>query len=89
MEKRFVVTAVNGIHARPATIIVNEAFKFKCDLELGVDGVFVDLKSIMGVMSLGVYSNKIITIVAKGIDEEQALEGITNVLKTQKLAKEL
>lgn len=89
MEKRFVITAVNGLHARPATIIVNEAVKFDCDLLLGVDNVFVDLKSIMGVMSLGVYSNKEITIVANGSDEEEALEAITNVLKNQRLAKEL
>ena len=89
MEKSFIVTAVNGIHARPATIIVNEAVRFDCDLQLGCDGIFVDLKSIMGVMSLGVYSNKVITIVATGSDAEQALEGLSNVLSTQKLAKEL
>lgn len=89
MEKKFIVTAVNGLHARPATIIVNEAVKFDCDLYLGVDKTFVDLKSIMGVMSLGVYANKEITIQAIGDDAQLALNRIAEVLREQKLAKEI
>ena len=58
MEKRdFNITAETGIHARPATILVQTASKFASDITLTYNGKSVNLKSIMGVMSLGVGQN--------------------------------
>ena len=55
MEKRdFHVVADTGIHARPATLLVQTASKFNSDVNLEYKGKSVNLKSIMGVMSLGV-----------------------------------
>ena len=54
MEKRdFTITAETGIHARPATILVQTASKYTSDVSLSYNGKSVNLKSIMGVMSLG------------------------------------
>ena len=53
MEKReFTITSETGIHARPATILVQAASKFSSDITLSYEGKSVNLKSIMGVMSL-------------------------------------
>ncbi|MFR5748553.1 MAG: HPr family phosphocarrier protein, partial [Thomasclavelia spiroformis] len=49
----FVVSDPVGLHARPATILVNQASKFTSDIKLVYNGKEVNLKSIMGVMSLG------------------------------------
>ncbi len=55
MEKRdFTITSETGIHARPATILVQAASKYNSDVTLSYEGKSVNLKSIMGVMSLGV-----------------------------------
>ena len=55
MEKReFHIVAETGIHARPATLLVQAASKFNSDINLEYNGKSVNLKSIMGVMSLGV-----------------------------------
>lgn len=87
--KRFKVTAEAGIHARPATILVNEAVKYKCDVDLAIESKVVNLKSIMGVMSLGIYNGEIISILCNGEDEDIALARITDTLYEMKLAKEI
>lgn len=47
----------------------------------------VNLKSIMGVMSLGVGKDAEITIYAEGSDEKEAIEAITDVLSKEGLTK--
>ena len=52
MEKKsFKITNESGIHARPATILVNQAMEYDCDIFLSAMKKKVDFKSIMGVMS--------------------------------------
>lgn len=43
-----------GLHARPATVAVNAASKFKSEVKVAYKGRSVNMKSIMGVMSLGI-----------------------------------
>ena len=70
--KNFRITNETGIHARPATALVNVAMEFECDITLSALKKSVDLKSIMGVMSLGIYSGTTIEIKAVGADEVEA-----------------
>ncbi|TFE00332.1 phosphocarrier protein HPr [Jeotgalibacillus salarius] len=85
-QKTFTVTAETGIHARPATILVQNASKFDSDIQLEYKGKKVNLKSIMGVMSLGVGKDAEITIFADGSDEEEALASLEETLKSEGLA---
>lgn len=82
--KLFVVDPV-GLHARPATVAVNAASKYKCDVKLGFNGKTVNMKSIMGVMSLGVPTQSEITIACEGEDEDVAIASIESILKEQKV----
>jgi phosphocarrier protein HPr len=70
-----------GIHARPATNIVSIAEKFNADLSLEYQGKSVNMKSIMGVMALGVPCNSVITITAEGNDELEAIVEIEASMK--------
>lgn len=85
--KQITVTVVDpvGLHARPATVAVNAASKYKCEVKIAYMGRSVNMKSIMGVMSLGIPTQSEITITCDGEDEEEALEKIYDVLKTQKV----
>lgn len=74
-----------GLHARPATVAVNAASKFKCDVKVAFKGRSVNMKSIMGVMSLGIPTQSEITITCEGDDEEVAIATIEEVLRTQKV----
>ena len=88
MEKRdFHIIAETGIHARPATLLVQAASKFGSDINLEYNGKSVNLKSIMGVMSLGVGQNADVTITAEGDDEKAALDAIADTMKKEGLAE--
>lgn len=80
MTKEFIVANEQGLHARPATMIVNLANSFKSDIKLTYNGVSVDMKSIMGVLSLGVKRGSQITITAEGEDHLEAMKAISNQL---------
>ena len=86
MEKReFNIIAETGIHARSATLLVQAASKFNSDINLEYKGKSVNLKSIMGVMSLGVGQNASVTITAKGDDEKEALDAVAETMKKEGL----
>lgn len=88
MEKRdFHITAETGIHARPATMLVQAASKYESDINLEYNGKSVNLKSIMGVMSLGVGQGADVTITIEGSDEEEAMEGIVATMASEGLGE--
>ncbi|WP_416827068.1 phosphocarrier protein HPr [Ectobacillus polymachus] len=87
MEKIFKVTSDSGIHARPATLLVNTASKFNSEINLAYAGKTVNLKSIMGVMSLGIQEGAEIKITANGDDAGQALAAIEETLKKEGLGE--
>ena len=87
MEKKsFNVVADTGIHARPATLLVQTASKFASDINLEYKGKSVNLKSIMGVMSLGVGQCADVTISAEGADEKEAIAAITETMVKEGLS---
>ena len=87
VQKTFHVIDETGIHARPATLLVQTAGKFSSDINLEYNGKKVNLKSIMGVMSLGIGAGSDITISAEGSDEQDALNAIEETLTKEGLAK--
>lgn len=80
-EQTFTITADTGVHARPATLLVNKAGQYQSEVEVSYNGKTVNLKSIMGVMSLGVPKGAEIKVSATGGDEEEALTGVADVIK--------
>jgi phosphocarrier protein HPr len=86
-EKQFKVVADTGIHARPATLLVQTASRFDSEIQLEYKGKKVNLKSIMGVMSLGVGQGADITISAEGNDANDALNSLEETLKKEGLAE--
>jgi phosphocarrier protein len=86
-EKQFKVIADTGIHARPATLLVQTASKFDSEINLEYKCKKVNLKSIMGVMSLGIGQGADIAISAEGSDNEEALRSLEELLKKEGLAE--
>ena len=89
VKKSFKITCETGIHARPATTLVNVVMGFKSDVTLCALKKEVDFKSIMGVMSLGIYSGTIIEVECDGIDEAEAIEAISAKIVALGLGKEI
>ncbi|MDF0725439.1 phosphocarrier protein HPr [Cytobacillus sp. S13-E01] len=86
-EKTFKVTSESGIHARPATVLVQAAGKFNSDINLEFNGKKVNLKSIMGVMSLAIQQGAEIKIIAEGSDEEEAIATLTDTMVKEGLGE--
>ena len=87
MKQKFVIISEYGLHARPATRLVNQAMSYESELSLTAFNRSVNLKSIMGVMSLGIYHGEVIEITAEGSDAEEAIKGITDFLVAEGLGK--
>lgn len=77
----YIITDNEGIHARPAGMLVKLATTFTSKITIGKDGKDVDLKRILSVMSLGCKKGHTITITASGEDEDAAIEAIQLFLK--------
>lgn len=87
IEKTFTVTTETGIHARPATSLVQTASRFSCDITFEYGEKQVNLKSIMGVMSLGVPKGAKFKIATNGTDEEEAIQALEDTLKNEGLGE--
>ena len=72
-----------GIHARPAGILVKAIAKKTSDIKIKKAGDTreVNAKSIMAVMSLGVKKGNEVIITSEGEDEEDAIAEIQKVLE--------
>ena len=62
----YTITDKDGIHARPAGMLVKEASKFSSDISIEAKGNTADAKKIFSVMTLGVKYDDEITITANG-----------------------
>ena len=65
-----------GLHARPASIFVREASKFKSTIKVRNGAREANAKSILNVLTLGEDMGSVITISAEGEDAEQALQAL-------------
>jgi phosphocarrier protein HPr len=82
VSKEVVVNNGTGLHARPATLLVKKASSFKSDVSIEFNGKKANVKSLIGVLSLGVTKGANITVLASGDDETLAVEEIANLIAT-------
>lgn len=80
-EFTYTIKDPEGIHARPAGLLVKEAAKFKSKLTLKAGAKSVDLKRIFAVMTLGVKTGTQVTVTAEGADEAAAIAALSANLK--------
>lgn len=78
IKESVVIENETGLHARPATEISKIAMKYKCDINLIVNGKKVNAKSPLMIMAAGIKSKTEIEIECDGEDEEKALEEMKN-----------
>ena len=70
-----------GLHTRPAATIVKLAAKYKCEFYLNKDGLHINGKSIIGVMTLAAEKGSEIVLSFDGEDEAEASREITDYFK--------
>ena len=70
-----------GLHARPATFFIQKANEYKCALWVEKDERRVNAKSLLGVLSLGIVGGTTIQLIADGVDEEEAIDGLVRLIE--------
>ena len=81
VSKEVVVNNGTGLHARQATLLVKKASAFKSDVSIEFNGKKANVKSLIGVLSLGVTKGAAITVSATGDDETLACEEIAKLIE--------
>ncbi|PKK86802.1 MAG: phosphocarrier protein HPr [Tenericutes bacterium HGW-Tenericutes-8] len=81
MEKEIIVKSTTGLHASLAVKIVQTASKYAVNIELHYKDKVVDLKSILGLMSLAIPKGENVRIVASGQNAEEAINEISAILE--------
>ena len=79
-EKKATILKSVGLHARPATLLIQKANEFRCSIWIEKDDRRVNAKSLLGVLSLGVAQGVTISIIADGSDEAQAVDTLCELI---------
>lgn len=78
-----IIQNANGLHARPAAMLVKTAQKFTADVQIEKDGNLVNAKSIMALMMLAAGPQSELTIHADGADEQQAVDAVCELINNK------
>ena len=71
-----------GLHARPATFFIHKSNEFKSSIWVEKDERRVNAKSLLGVLSLGIVGGTEITVIADGVDEEEAVNSLVKLVES-------
>jgi phosphocarrier protein HPr len=80
-EFQYVITDPEGIHARPAGLLVKTASQFESAVTIEKDGKQADAKRIFAVMGLAAKQGQQLTVKVDGADEDTAASEIERFLK--------
>jgi len=78
IEKKVKIINDAGLHTRPAATIVKLAAKFDSDFYIIRDGMSINGKSIIGVMTLAAEKGSELLLRFDGSDEEEAMKTIVD-----------
>ncbi len=78
-SRAVVVNNQQGIHARPADLLVRLAKQYQSKINLVKENQRVDAKSILELLTLGAVQGTPLVIEAEGPDAEQALDALTEL----------
>jgi phosphocarrier protein HPr len=80
-ERTFVIVNQLGLHARAAAQLVQIANRHRSEIHVEKDGVDVNGKSIMGVLTLAAGKGSTIQVACEGEDADHAMEALAKVIE--------
>jgi phosphocarrier protein len=82
LSRTFVIINSLGLHARAAAQLVQTANRFRSEVLVEKDGMEVNGKSIMGVLTLAAARGAQITVSAEGDDSDQVLQALAKIIES-------
>lgn len=83
LSREVVVASENGLHARPAGKLAQEAQSFEADILLVHDDQQVDAKSILDILTLAASAGSVVELRATGADAEAALDKLEKLFRNR------
>jgi phosphocarrier protein len=81
ISEKIIIRNEVGLHARPASEFVRIAERYSVNVRLGKDGIWVNGKSILAILTLAAEKGSEITLEVKGKDEAVAFKALKAVLE--------
>ncbi len=85
MRREYIIIDEAGLHARPASLLVQAAGKFPNNILIEYKDKKLTLKSIMAVMSLGVPQKAVIAIEVEGDNPLEVFASLEKILQEHNL----
>jgi phosphocarrier protein len=80
-ERTFTIVNTLGLHARAAAQLVQTANRFRSEIHVEKDGMTVNGKSIMGVLTLAAAKGSMIAVSCEGEDAEAAMAALAKIIE--------
>jgi len=74
-----------GLHAGSASFFIQEACSYQSSIWVEKGDRRVNAKSLLGVLSMGIAHDEVVTLIADGADEVAALNGLADLLENKLL----
>ena len=83
IQREVTITNTSGLHARPATFFIQKANTYRSSVWVVKDDRKVSAKSLLGVLSMGIVKGTVVTLIADGDDENEALNGLEKLIQAE------
>jgi phosphocarrier protein len=83
ITKEYIITASQGLHARPATTLIRLTKNFKSSINLKKADKTIKLNSMLNLLSLGIKGGDQVSIIIDGEDEISAVIALDQFFKDQ------
>ncbi|MFA4944681.1 MAG: HPr family phosphocarrier protein [Lentisphaeria bacterium] len=83
MKRDIVISNKLGMHARPASLIVQTASRFRSDVRVIKNKQEIDGKSILGLLMLAAGQGTTLTLAASGEDAVEAVDALEQLFNSK------
>lgn len=83
--KEFIITNPQGLHARPAALVVQIISKYNSAVTVQKDAEKINGKSIMGLLTLGAQKNSVLKFEADGDDAQNVINELEAFFKQDQI----
>jgi phosphocarrier protein len=83
IKETIVIKNENGLHALPASRFVKLADTYSSSVSITKDGIEVNGKSIMGILTLACEKGSKVILKCEGRDEKEAMKALRTILAGQ------
>lgn len=79
--EKIVVKCESGLHNKQATYFIQKANEFKSSIWLEAEERKINAKSLLGVLSMGIFTGSTVNLIADGSDEVEAVKALAQMLE--------